>query len=177
MNWAAVNRRVAILGLAAALAGCSGQVPAPIATAPVGLATDAEGLIALQNGLRVDFGRTQSSTIASATKLMGAAPDQVVTNSECGAGPLDIATWNNRLTLLFQGGNFRGWVANSRKIAAANGLHPGMTRQQITDSGLTLRTTTLGSEFDAGGVFGLIENDGPRAKVTTMWAGTTCFFR
>ena len=135
------------------------------------------GLLVLPDNGHIDFGRTQASAIASASKVIGAGPANVAPNFECGAGPLQIATWDQGMTLLFQNGDFVGWVATSRGFATGTGIAIGQTRQQIETAALTVRETTLGWEFDAGGVFGLFEQPDANAKVTTLWSGTTCFFR
>jgi len=42
---------------------------------------------------------------------------------------------------------------------------------------LNVSQTTLGTEFDAGGVYGILTSASARAEVTSLWAGTTCVFR
>jgi hypothetical protein len=37
--------------------------------------------------------------------------------------------------------------------------------------------STIGTEFMSGELSGLLESDAPNAKVTALWAGTSCIFR
>lgn len=103
------------------------------------------------------------------------------TNSECGAGPLDYASWPDGLTLYAQRGRFAGWALDGRgegAITTAAGIGPGSTRAQLTDAYAARFTqTTLGLEFSAGEIFGLLDKAPPGGKVTNMWAGTSCNFR
>lgn len=131
-------------------------------------------MIETTSGLRIDFGRTQESTIPAVTRLLGAKPTFVRTNSECGAGPLDIATWEAGLTLLFQNGDFRGWLADSTTVPTTNGLRVGQGVDTVISSGGGVRPSTLGDEFVLDGIFGLLSE---KNRITQLWAGTTCFFR
>jgi hypothetical protein len=40
-----------------------------------------------------------------------------------------------------------------------------------------IRATSLGQEFAAGDLFGVLDGTGPSARVTALWAGTSCNFR
>lgn len=40
-----------------------------------------------------------------------------------------------------------------------------------------IRGPTLGQEFAAGGVFGVLGGAGPAARINAMWAGASCNFR
>lgn len=37
--------------------------------------------------------------------------------------------------------------------------------------------STIGTEFHAGGLSGLLESDAPDARITDLWAGANCIFR
>ena len=41
----------------------------------------------------------------------------------------------------------------------------------------TVSTTTLGEEFSAGGLAGVFDGPTAAARITAMWAGTTCLAR
>ncbi len=74
------------------------------------------------------------------------------------------------LTLNFQGGAFRGWVVSQNGMPVGEiGLAVGAPPPDVA-----LDETSLGREFSAGGVFGLVDESD---KIALLWAGTTCFFR
>lgn len=164
-------RAAASLLAAALLAGCTLGTPAPepAAPPPAGLTPDAEGLQPAGTTLRIDFGRAQPGVIDAVTRLLGEGPASVTRNGECGAGLVTAARWTNGLTLNFLEGDFRGWVVDAPGQPVAGGLSVGAQAP-----GVPLQDTTLGQEFQSGGVFGLVQ-DG--ATIDTLWSGTTCFFR
>lgn len=104
------------------------------------------------------------------------------TNADCGAGPVDYANWADGLSLVFQDDRFVGWGLDGRAagaLATANRVGPGMTRRALTNAFGTIgfTQTSLGTEFAAGGVYGVLDGPGPQAKVTDMWAGVSCAAR
>jgi hypothetical protein len=40
-----------------------------------------------------------------------------------------------------------------------------------------IRKTTLGQEFAAGKLFGVLDGSTPSARITALWGGTGCNFR
>ncbi len=191
---------------AAALAACSqspADAPAQESGAPavapaapasgsdaagpaLALAVEAEGLRlfdpASGAARPIPFG-TARAQVMTALAARGAA--ETGTNGECGAGPLDFATWVDGLTLWFQDGALAGWALNgadsgaaSRAASTAAGIAPGSTRAELEDAyAVTVSQTTLGTEFAAGELFGLIEGDGQEGRISAMWAGVSCNFR
>ena len=59
------------------------------------------------------------------------------------------------------------------------GLGTGTSREALERGGLVMEVfaSSLGTEFAAGDLYGLLSGDGPDATVTYLWAGTTCSFR
>ena len=173
-----LDRRAFLLGGAAiGLAACRpdpmlpDDIPFLFNVAP-------DGIHLSDSDLRIDFGRAEQGVVAAMTKLMFEPPESSVLNAECGAGPIKTVTWKEGLSLLFQNGAFRGWSVNRAVFITTNGYSTGMTRRMLRDRGLSdFQQTTLGSEFEVGGIYGLIEETGPNAPVTVMWAGVSCFFR
>ena len=101
-------------------------------------------------------------------------------NEECEAGPLDYARWDGALTLYGQDGLFVGWFADggSGTIATAAGVGPGTTRQDLEAAyDVEVFESTLGTEFAAGGLHGLLDSPHLDSPVTAFWAGTSCNFR
>lgn len=126
------------------------------------------------------FGAPEADVLASLERVRGPAGKGV--NQDCGAGPVQYANWPDGLSLVFQNGSFAGWGLDLRAsggLATADGVGPGTTRSVLTDSfgSVTFQNTSLGTEFAAGDIFGLLDGTGPEAKVTHMWAGVSCVAR
>lgn len=165
------------------------SAPAPTAPAPVAtptdpaLAVEAEGLRlfdrATGSASPIPFGRPQAAVLELLERLRG--PAGRGTNAHCGAGPAEYANWPDGLGLVFQAGRFAGWSLDSRAagtVSTANGIGPGATRTELeAASTATFRQSTLGTEFDAGGVYGVLDSPGARARITDMWAGVNCVAR
>lgn len=156
---------------------------APLA-ASVHLALSGEGLsfVAEAGSTRhVEFGVPAAAAIEAASRVFDTAPE-TGRNGECGAGPLDMATWPNGLTLVSQDGRFVGWSvgpgAGGHALATMAGVGIGSTRAEL-ESAYTaeISETTLGTEFLAGGLSGVLEGTGATAPITALWAGTNCVFR
>lgn len=120
------------------------------------------------------FGMTQADALAAATAAFGPG-GKVEHNDECGEGPMDFVSFGG-LQLGFQEGKLAGWSLSEAKPAlrTKGGLTIGSPRSAL--GGLELdEESTLGPEFDAGGVGGILDENG--AKVIALWAGLPCQFR
>ena len=155
----------AALALVLALSACAATPPPQNA----GLMPDSGGLQPAGTDLRIDFSRAEAGVIDTVSRLLGAQPSEIVDQAECGAGPVRAVRWQSGLVLNFQDGDFVGWVVDAPGLTVAGGYQVGMAAPD-----LALQQTSLGHEFAAGGVFGLVRDTG---TVTTLWSGTTCFFR
>lgn len=186
----------------AALNACSGEAPkeqsakTALAAATVvpdaekesvtedspALAVEAEGLRLFnkQSGSAraIAFGISREDVLAM---LAFRGKPEIGTNGECGAGALDYANWPDGLGLFFQEGKFAGWNLNERSkiaITTASGIGPGSSRADLEAAyAADISETTLGTEFAAGELFGLLDGKGQTAKITYMWGGVSCNFR
>lgn len=170
------------------------QATAAISTTPA-LTVEAEGLRLVDpasgSARPIPFGTAQAQVMA-ALASRGAA--ETGTNADCGAGPLAYARWPDGLTLWFQEGAFAGWALNAPApdappspaggISTASGLTVGngqtnpSTRADLDSATTaTVEQSTLGTEFAAGELYGLLDGEGSGAKVTALWAGVSCNFR
>lgn len=144
------------------------------------LAVEAEGLRLVQPDSGVSrslpFG-TERSAVMTALLFLD-SPEESGALEECGAGPLDYVSWPG-LTLHFQGGKLAGWTAREgRSIATVAGIGPGSSRAELVRAyRASIFESSLGTEFDAGGVFGLLDGPGDQARVTHLWAGANCIMR
>lgn len=109
---------------------------------------------------------------------------------DCGAEPPTQLTWANGIAVLMVDSVFAGWSASQPRPAVAKpgaagsevqtmaGLRVGATRTEVEDAySLAVRETTLGTEFEAGGIFGVFDDAAPDASVTSLWAGRACIYR
>lgn len=123
-------------------------------------------------------------------KLKG--PAEAGRAEECGAGPLAYLSWKDGLTLYALDGLFAGWALDAADSPAAkgkdgkplprlttiSGIGIGSTRAQLLDVyDAKIEQTTLGTEFNAAGLSGILDGTGAKAKVTNLWSGVNCVFR
>lgn len=146
------------------------------------LAVEAEGLRLFnkQSGSAraIAFGTSREDVLAI---LAFRGKPETGANGECGAGTLDYANWPDGLGLFFEHGKLAGWNLNERSkgaITTASGIGPGSSRADLESSyAADISETTLGTEFAAGELYGLLEGKGEAAKITYMWGGISCNFR
>lgn len=172
--------------------------PASARTVPTAQPTPAMAVIALSgDGLdfvdpvsgsarHVLFDTDTETVVAMLTRVKGERPEQAV-NGECGAGPVQFATWDDGLSVLSQEDKFLGWSMNARpSLAGADrpplttmgGIGLGSPRSALEAVSVTRVTpTSLGTEFSTGSLYGLLESPESDAPVTAMWAGLSCVFR
>ena len=111
-------------------------------------------------------------------------------NSECGAGPLKFATWDNGLTFLFQEKKkdewlFAGWAANKpknnqTKLTTMANVSIGTSRKEIESAYvINVSKTSLGYEFStkSNDLFGIFDGPNENSKITNLWSGVGCNFR
>lgn len=148
------------------------------------LAVDGEGLRLFNPttsaATPIAFGRPQGEVFAMLERLRGPATKGV--NKDCGAGPVDYAMWPDGLSVVFQRNRFVGWGIDSLaagSVSTASGVGPGSTREQLEAvyADVSVRQTSLGTEFYVGGFSGLFDGTKAASKITDMWAGTSCVAR
>jgi hypothetical protein len=129
-------------------------------------------------GARLAFGGGREQVLAAVGAVLG-APQEEGTNEECPAGPLAHVQYAD-VQLVFQDGSFVGWFAQEGSaLRTAQGIGPGSTLGQLKAAypAATVEETSLGSEFAADGLYGVVTNPSDEGKVQVMFAGTNCLFR
>ncbi len=137
------------------------------------------------------FGVPEDQLKLVAEKLKG--PAEVGRAEECGAGPLSYLSWNDGLTLYSLDGLFAGWSLDETgapgaapaakgkpapKLTTISGIGIGSTRAQLLDVyDAKIEQTSLGTEFNAAGLSGILDGTGGKARVTNLWSGVNCVFR
>ena len=192
-------RTICLMAALSGLAACSNETPTatpiqtdaaptpPDATEVATPAADVPALAVDGEGLRL-FNKQRGS--ASSIKF-GTPRDDVIQmlaflgkpetgqNGECGAGPLDFANWANGFGLFFQQGKLVGWnLIPGGDVTTASGIGPGSSRADLEGPyAAKISETSLGAEFAAGELYGLLDGKGPSAKITYLWGGVSCNFR
>ncbi len=152
--------------------------PAPVAK----LALDGEGLrifiTATGASRAIPFGIAKADALRMLEAVQGAPPQKQGENIDCGA---TNAIWSDGLTVWFASDTFVGWSLESTgsPLSTAGGLMLGTTRSELENGASVARIgkSSLGEEFTAGDVAGLLDSAAADARVTNLWAGATCIAR
>lgn len=125
----------------------------------------------------IPFGTDKAMALRAISAGMKGAPDTQTSNSECGEGPLEMASWNKGLSVYFQDGKFVGW-GGAVDLKTMNGIGFGSTRAQLDAAfSPTVEESSLGTEFHAAGLSGILESTAKDAAISEIWAGMTCIAR
>lgn len=184
------------LGLPLLLLAACTQAPPTMEDEAADPATDAVApemeLVLSNDGLQVvdaetgstrtfPFGGDLTPLEAAVTELVG-APAETGYNEECPGGPLTVMVWDNGLALNSDGESFVGWsvrpVAGSETLTTMAGVGIGSTRSDLEAAyDVDVFGSSLGVEFYAGQLAGLLSDSTPEAMITDLWAGEVCIFR
>lgn len=141
----------------------------------------------------LSFGVDEAQLKLVSEKLKG--PARAGRNTECGAGPLAYLSWDDGLTLYSLDGLFAGWALDERgapspaakaaakgeppaRLTTISGIGIGSTRAQLLDVyDAKIEQTSLGTEFNAAGLSGILDGKGEKAKIANLWSGVNCIFR
>jgi hypothetical protein len=162
----------------------------PADTQPPGPAAgrDAPAIVLASDGLnvtggaapkRVAFGSPRAGVLADVGAVLGAPAEQGI-QEECPAGPLHYAQYGAGLQLVFQDSAFVGWFAGEGStLRTAPGVGPGSTLGQLRSAhpGVTMEETSLGHEFAAGELYGIVADTSAAGAVQVVFAGINCIFR
>ncbi|MCW3845771.1 hypothetical protein OF829_00860 [Sphingomonas sp. LB-2] len=153
------------------------------AAAPaVALASDGLTIVLDSGSTRhANFGMARDVVVPMVSAGLG-KPTGTGRNEECGQGPMDFVDFKGGLDLEFQDGKFVGWDVDGREkggYTTMNGIGVGSTLKELRAAfgGVTAENTSLGDEFGAGDLGGLLTSLKPDATITHLWAGSTCQFR
>lgn len=150
---------------------------AAIVLAPDGLTVGAGGGAGAPK--RLAFGAVQAGVLADVNAALGAPKEQGI-QEECPAGPLYHALYASGLQVVFQDDEFVGWAAREgSSFRTAQGIGPGSTLGELKKAypAATVQETSLGHEFAAGDLYGIVTGPSDSATLEMMFAGTNCIFR
>lgn len=149
--------------------------PPTVVLAPDGLEIAAEG----GAPARLPFGTPRARVLADVGAVLG-APQRQGDLEECPAGPLAHAEYGAGLQVVFQEGAFVGWSTRpGSPLRTAAGIGPGSTLAQLRAAypAMTMEETSLGHEFAAGELFGVVADTTDAGQVEALLAGINCIFR
>ncbi len=153
---------------------------------PLALSLDVDGLrlIIKETGSArpLPFGEPRARVETALGNAVTASPERSE-NGECPAGPMAFTDYGD-LSLHFINDRFVGWsVSDASKLTTVDGIGLGTTRAKIADSRTISEQedSTLGTELvigeGDGAIVALMSGPGDNARVTHLWAGTSCVFR
>ncbi len=164
-----------------AVAESVGDSSPPVARALLALSGDGLTLVNSETGSTraIGFGTAAASAIDMLTAVAGAVVERG-TNEECGAGPVEFVSFANGLQIVLQKEQFLGWTvrAGADTLRTMSNVGLGATRAELEGVyAATIEQSTLGMEFMAGGLQGILESGSASAKITDLWAGMACVAR
>jgi hypothetical protein len=128
---------------------------------------------------RLAFGGAQARVLADVGAVLGQPREQGM-QEECPAGPLYHVSFAEGLELQFQDSAFVGWFARQgSSLRTAAGVGQGSTLSQLKAAypATTVEETSLGSEFAADSLYGVLATPSDAGEVEVMFAGINCIFR
>ena len=152
----------------------------PATTTADAVSLEADGLQAQES---FAFDDAEQETVTAAVEaVLGTPPTAQESQMECGPGPLDSAGWDG-LDLYFLDGTLVGWYLDQPPpagVQTAGDVQLGATtladlRAAFDD--VTAEESTLGYEFTADGMSGILSSDDASGTVEVIWAGATCVAR
>lgn len=170
----------------------SAAAPSPAARAVDSAVAAAEArpvIMLAQDGLRITGGAQTPARVAFGTgreqvlgQVSGVLDGQgeAAEQAECPAGPLTTTEYPAGLELVFQEGKFVGWAAEpGTALRTEAGIGPGSTLGQLRAAypAATVDETSLGIEFMAGELYGVVSDSTAAGQVEIMFAGINCIFR
>ncbi len=147
------------------------------------LSANGVAMIATDGARRVfAFGAPRELVDTAAAQALGQRTNPSE-NSECGAGAMQFSKIGE-LTLNYQCGALVGWFAdNGPGFATIDGIKPGISIADLKRERPVRRLdTTLDGEFEYGSadgqtIGGFADGADDAAAVSSLYAGTNCFFR
>ncbi len=155
------------------------------------LVLDGEGLrIVLEpsgSARPIPFGESRASVVEQVSRLRNGQQPEMAENLECRA---TVATWAaSTLQLYFTpdaAPQFIGWSLGGRArtdatapaVTTASGIGIGSTRAALESAYVArVARSSLGVEFTAGGMAGLLVSNAANAPIRNLWAGQVCLAR
>lgn len=145
------------------------------------LVIDGEGLrvfAAVSGASRpLPFGTSYEIVRDVVSAIIGSDPIEEGFSTDC---QTRYARWAGDLLTWYIEDHFVGWALRSpdAPISTASGIKIGSTRAELDDAyDARVFESSLGVEFSAGGLSGVLAGAGEDARVINLWAGQACIAR
>ena len=153
--------------------------PDPPGAAGLALALEGEGLRVFEatsgSARPIPFGSPTEDVMRIIEGVREASPRERGESPDC-AGT--FATWEGGPSVRFSDGRFVGWSVGQPGPTTPSGVGVGSTRNELEDvHAIEVSRTSLGVEFSAGALAGVLDGDGADARITALWAGEACLAR
>lgn len=125
----------------------------------------------------IAFGEDSTQSLDTISRVLGEPVPIQVENEEC---QVSFARWSNGLTAWSDGKHFVGWsvAAQAPTLGTTAGVKLGTSRADLQGAyQAEIFESSLGTEFSAGGLAGLLDSARADARITNLWAGQTCIAR
>jgi len=123
------------------------------------------------------FGSAKDEVVRAVSLVRQAQPQEQGEVDECVA---NYVRWPGGLTVWFTQDRLSGWslLAASAGLATGSGIKPGSSRSELEAAhSVQVVESSLGVEFTAGGLAGILSSPRPDGRITSLWAGMTCLAR
>ena len=140
---------------------------------------DGLGLVGETGSNRMQLFGEADPQVLQAALARSLGPGTPSAQPDCGAAVTTVSYGG--LQVLLEDGRFAGWflTGSGGRVTTGVGLGPGSTLAELRAdlTPLEVTQTTLGTEWNAGSLSGLLDGSTDDSRVTSMWAGRTCLLR
>jgi hypothetical protein len=128
----------------------------------------------------LDFGTAEAATKTALEAALG-KPKNTDIGRPCDDGSsrsFDSVRYDG-LVVFFLEGKLSGWSAEGQEFTTIDGIGPGSTLSDLKASfgDVTVSDGSLGTEFSAGTIGGVLDGSSDAAAVTTIFNGDLCIIR
>ncbi len=149
---------------------------------PAGLLTiDGDGLRIFLVGSGASrglpFGTSYDAIRQAVSAALGSDPVEEGASVDC---QTRYARWPGGFMTWYIEDRFVGWALGpgGASITTASGIGIGSSRRDLEGAyTVEVFNSSLGTEFTAGGLAGLLEGQGADARIAHLWAGQACIAR
>ena len=181
-TWACADQPApALPGGGAADTAASDAVRTAPAAKAVALALDGEGLRLVETASGstrpLAFGEEAALVTATLERVLGAPPTETGRVEDCAQ---EYATWSPGFSVWFLDGTFVGWGLrdDGQPLTTMAGIGIGSSRAELESAYvIDVYESSLGVEFNAGALAGLMDGEGAGSLISHLWAGNTCIAR